>query len=252
MSALASGSFAGLSELSGDELKIRIFQIIQDASHSIQSGDVDNPAVLEAVPRLADLIQSRPELKSFREAFSALARASGLWNYIDRESADTADRFVAEAVTSAELGEITLHREQISVLNELLSGRNVILSAPTSFGKSLIVDALLASGKYERIAIVLPTIALLDEFRRRLRRRFQEKFDVIMHPGDVSRDRPTIFLGTQERILNRTDLGSLDLTVVDEFYKLDPARKDERSVTLNAAVYKLLRKSRQFFFWDRT
>jgi len=248
MSASVSENFLGLSELSGDALKIRIFHIIQEASRSIQSGDVDNPAVLEAVPRLADFIQNRPELQSFREAFSALARASGLWNYIDRESADTVDRLVAEAVTSPELDGITLHREQISVLNELLSGKNVILSAPTSFGKSLIVDALLASRKYNRVAIVLPTIALLDEFRRRLRKRFQDKFDVIMHPGDISGDRPTIFLGTQERILNRTDLGELDLTVVDEFYKLDPARKDERSVTLNAAVYKLLKKSRQFFF----
>ena len=40
----------------------------------------------------------------------------------------------------------------------------------------------------------------------------------------------------------------LDLSVVDEFYKLDPARKDERSVTLNAAVYQLLRRSKQFLF----
>jgi hypothetical protein len=47
---------------------------------------------------------------------------------------------------------------------------------------------------------------------------------------------------------NRTDLGTLDLTVVDEFYKLDPSRRDERNVTLNAAVYKLLKRSRQFFF----
>src|SRR5208283_3207035 len=57
-----------------------------------------------------------------------------------------------------------------------------------------------------------------------------------------------IFLGTQERLINREDLGSLDLVVVDEFYKLDPARKDERSITLNAAVYRLLNRARQFFF----
>src|SRR3546814_9390861 len=59
---------------------------------------------------------------------------------------------------------------------------------------------------------------------------------------------PTIFLGTQERLIYRGDLGSLDLTVVDEFYKLDPNREDDRSLTLNAAVYKLLSRSKQFFF----
>ena len=57
-----------------------------------------------------------------------------------------------------------------------------------------------------------------------------------------------IFLGTQERLLNRDDLGQLDLAVVDEFYKLDPSRQDDRSLTLNAAVYQLLRRSKQFFF----
>ncbi|MFC6495496.1 hypothetical protein [Ancylobacter dichloromethanicus] len=110
------------------------------------------------------------------------------------------------------------------------------------------MDAILASGKYKRVAIVVPTIALLDETRRRIRRRFPEQFDIIAHGTDVASDRPTVFLGTQERIINRSDLGTLDIVIVDEFYKLDARRSDERSVTLNAAVYKLLTKSRQFFF----
>ncbi|MBY5801153.1 DEAD/DEAH box helicase [Rhizobium leguminosarum] len=232
---------------SGDDLKRSVFRLLRNASAAINGDDPHDPKLLEVVPRLADLIATKPELKSFKEAYSALARATGLWNYIDKSSADTADAIVAEAVTADELG-VTFHREQIAVLNDLLAGRNVILSAPTSFGKSLLIDALLATGKYERIAIVLPTIALLDEFRRRLRRRFRDRFDVIMHPGDVVGDGPTIFLGTQERLLNRDDLGSLDLTVVDEFYKLDADRKDERSASLNAAVYRLLARSRQFFF----
>ncbi len=224
MSAVAV-NWDELASLSGDALKLQ-----------------------EVVPRLADLVPVREELKSYREAYSALARATGLWNYIDRDAADTSDLLVAEAVTVPELGGITLHREQIAALNELFAGKNLILSAPTSFGKSVLIDALLASGRYERVAIVLPTIALLDEFRRRLRRRFGQAFRLILHPSDQAGDGPTIFLGTQERLIGRTDLGTIDLTVVDEFYKLDPNRKDERSVTLNAAVYKLLRRSRQFFF----
>jgi len=57
-----------------------------------------------------------------------------------------------------------------------------------------------------------------------------------------------IFLGTQEGLINREDLGQLDLVIADEFYKLDPSRKDEHSVTLNAAVYKLLNRGKQCFF----
>ncbi|TBV77020.1 DEAD/DEAH box helicase [Pseudoxanthomonas winnipegensis] len=237
-----------IENLRGADLKREVFSAIQRASIEIGSGSIDEPKVMETVPRIAKLIQSRPELQNFKDPLNALARATGLWNYIDAETADTADAILVEAVTAQELGGITFHREQISALNVLLSGKNLILSAPTSFGKSLLIDALIASGRYRRIAIVLPTIALLDEFRRRLRRRFENTFDVVMHPNERPSGQQTIFLGTQERLITRDDLGRLDLTVVDEFYKLDPTRQDDRCITLNAAVYKLLGNSKQFFF----
>ncbi|WP_170324568.1 DEAD/DEAH box helicase [Ruegeria arenilitoris] len=238
-----------LNRLDGKELKHAMFKAIQEASLAIQSSSMDEPSLMQAVPRLSDLIErNADELGSFRNILSSLARSTGLWNYIDTENADQDDLLVAEAVTAPELGGITFHREQINALNALLAGQNLILSAPTSFGKSLLVDALLATDRYKRVAVVLPTIALLDEFRRRFQDRFAGKFNVIMHQSEASDDAPTIFLGTQERLIHRNDLGQLDLTVVDEFYKLDPARRDDRSVTLNAAVYRLLKQSRQFFF----
>ncbi len=238
-----------LNKLSGSDLKRETFQVIQAASFAIQSADPEDPNLLEVVPRLANLLATHPEeLQSFRPLVSSLARSTGLWNYIETEWADETDAFVAEAVTSPELGGVTFHREQIKALDALLAGRNLILSAPTSFGKSLLIDALLSTERYRRVAVVLPTIALLDEFRRRFRDRFAEKFRLVMHQSEASTDEPTIFLGTQERLIYREDLGDLDLTVVDEFYKLDPGRRDERSNTLNAAVYRLLKRSKQFFF----
>lgn len=241
--------WGSLSQLSGSDLKRETFKTIQEVSFAVQSSALDDPAVLEAVPRLSDLIErNRDDLGSFRELLASLARSTGLWNYIDTEIADISDAFVAEAVTAPELGGITFHREQVIALNTLLNGKNLILSAPTSFGKSLLIDALLATGRYKRVAVVLPTIALLDEFRRRFQHRFAGRFKIVMHQSEASTHEPTIFLGTQERLIHREDLGRLDLTVVDEFYKLDPARRDERSVTLNAAVYRLLKRSSQFFF----
>lgn len=246
--SLAEVDWNEMGRMSGPELVPVVFRIMQKAALAINAGEPDDPQLLQIVPRLADLLPAHAELRPLLEPFSALARATGLWNYIDRDHADAADKLIADAVTAEELGGITFHREQIAALNKLLAGENLILSAPTSFGKSLLIDALLASGKYQRVAIVLPTIALLDEFRRRLRRRFSTQFEILMHPTDVATGPRVIFLGTQERLIGRDDLGSLDLTVVDEFYKLDPSRRDERHVTLNAAVYRLLRKSRQFFF----
>lgn len=244
---LTDVDWRAVGAMSGATLKSNVFEVLQAASAAIQDEPNDSPLLLGAIPRLAELIEGREELSSFREAYSALARSVGLWNYIDRNTADLRDELVAEAATIPRLG-VALHREQVAALNSLLSGHNLILSAPTSFGKSLLVDALLLSGRFRRVAIVLPTIALLDEFRRRLVARFGAEFDVLMHHSERPTRENVIFLGTQERLINRDDLGFVDLVVVDEFYKLDPSRHDERSVTLNAAVYKLLSRSKQFFF----
>ncbi len=237
-----------LEGLDGVALKSRIFAVVQQIASAIQERDADDPEITGSVPRLVELVSARKELNSYRELVSSLARAAGLWNYIDHEVADVRDHIVAESVTVKELGDITLHREQVAALNILLAGRNLILSAPTSFGKSLLIDALIASEKYRRIAIVLPTIALLDEFRRRIVGRFGEAYSVIMYHSEVAPEGNVIFLGTQERLINRSDLGHLDIAIVDEFYKLDPNRQDDRSMTLNAAVYQLLRRASQFFF----
>lgn len=238
-----------LSQLSGDALRVQAFHALQSVAVGIQDEPEDDPRVLGAVPRLTELVTTKDELHSFRPILATLARSVGLWNYIDTADADDRDRLLAETATVNVGRQLTLHREQVEALNVLLSGRSLILSAPTSFGKSLLIDVLLSTGRYQRVAIILPTIALLDEFRKRLTVRFGNRFDVIMHHSQAASDSSNvIYLGTQERLVNRDDIGSLDLLVVDEFYKLDPSRQDDRSMTLNAAVYKLIRRSGQFFF----
>jgi len=245
--SLSNIDWRALGELRGTALKGEVFSIIQEASCAIQSAALDDPELLAVVPRLADLIADHPDLEGYREIHSSLARAVGLWNYIDKEIADPRDRYIAASSRVEALG-ISLHREQVLALSALLNGQNLILSAPTSFGKSVLVDALILSGKFKRLAIVLPTIALLDEFRRRLITRFGLSYDIVMHQSEIPTKDHVVFLGTQERLINRKDLGVLDLVVVDEFYKLDPSRRDERSITLNAAVYRLLNHGKQFFF----
>ena len=158
-------NWQSVTGLSGDALKAEIFSIMQQASWDLQTGEIDDPTLLGVVPRLAELMEDRPELASFGEAFSAIARSVGLWNYIDTEAANARDELAAEIAYVPELG-IVLHREQLGALNTLLAGQNLILSAPTSFGKSILIDAMLLSNRYSRVAIVLPTIALLDEFRQ--------------------------------------------------------------------------------------
>src|SRR5262249_47622151 len=112
--SLSQEDWANLASLDEASLKGRVFSILQESARDIQEREQDDPEVLSVVPRLAALIEERAELAGYRQAFSALARAVGLWNYIDKDAADARDTIIAEAVTAAELDGITFHREQIA------------------------------------------------------------------------------------------------------------------------------------------
>lgn len=78
-----------------------------------------------------------------------LIRESGLYPYLDLETSSWQDRFVYEIfkVNVGETEELTLHREQSALLKKLLAGTNLAVSAPTSFGKSFIIDAFISIKK---------------------------------------------------------------------------------------------------------
>ena len=137
--------------------------------------------------------------------------------------------------------DFVFHSTQAQVYARLMDGDTVILTAPTSFGKTLIVDALVVSGSYENIAVVVPTIALIDEVRRRLSRlneHYQLGFKVITHPGQSQGDR-NIFVFTQERVLEEENFPRLGIAVIDEMYKLSLSQDADRGPLLNQALYKL-------------
>jgi len=116
----------------------------------------------------------------------ALTETLGLYPYLNPADLDTSDRIAYEfhRPLNMELANIVFHRVQAEVYRELYQGNSVILSAPTSFGKSLIIDAMIATGRYSNFAVVVPTIALVDETRRRLSR-FRQTYKVITHPSQA-------------------------------------------------------------------
>src|SRR5215475_1745989 len=64
-----------------------------------------------------------------------------------------------------------------------------------------------------------------------------------------SRLRPhAIFVGTQERLLERDDLHQIDLFIIDEFYKLDLDRNDKRSLALNTILARYGKIAKQIYF----
>ena len=158
----------------------------------------------------------------------AVVRQVGLFPYLNPNELGTPDQIAYEFNRPANMPEqIVFHEPQARVYRALLRGHNVVLSAPTSFGKSLVTDAVIASGKFKNVLIVVPTIALMDETRRRLSQRFRGQFKIITHVSQALTER-NVFVLTQERVLERDLFKLVELVVVDEFYKLSPPRKSSK------------------------
>ncbi|HEY0149642.1 MAG TPA: DEAD/DEAH box helicase [Allosphingosinicella sp.] len=187
----------------------------------------------------------------FLPLLDGLVRSVGLIPYADpTQNLSLDDHYLLEA-HRAPIPEDSyfFHTLQLQIYRDLIAGRNLVLSATTSVGKSLVVDAVIASGVYPVIAIIVPTIALIDETRRRLGRRFAKTHDIITHPTqETDFTRPVVFILTQERALAREDLGRVQFFVIDEFYKLEINEKDpERSVDLNLIFARLAGQGAKFY-----
>ena len=141
-------------------LSAREFDVIKsiaaitcDASKS----DVARELVLRA-------LEHRDAFRNTGPILEAVVRSIGLFPYNDPEQLDLRDSIAYEYHRPLNMGsEFVFHREQAEVYHRLLAGDSVILSAPTSFGKSRIIDAIIATDKFSNIAVIVPTLALIDE-----------------------------------------------------------------------------------------
>lgn len=177
----------------------------------------------------------------YSQLLNHLIRKTGLYPYLKSETASWQDRFTFEAfkVDIGEKENVTLHQEQSLVLKYLLDGVNLAVSAPTSFGKSFIIDAFIAFKKPRNVLIIVPTIALTDETRRRLQKKFGGIYKLIT-TAEVPLSNYNIFIFPQERAIYYSDkIDKLDLLVIDEFYKADYKFDKDRSPALIRAMIKL-------------
>jgi ATP-dependent helicase YprA (DUF1998 family) len=147
-----------------------VFDAIFEAGSVLSDDDRETEVALEIAIRLLEARRNGQVPADCDEIIEFLAEECGLYPYIDPERFGLITQTVIEAHAVDLREKLYLHSKQMQVLLWLLDGDNVILSAPTSFGKTLLVDAFLAARKPFTVVIILPTIALIDECRRRFLR----------------------------------------------------------------------------------
>lgn len=195
---------------------------------------------------LADLARSNT---TYPQVVNQMIRATGLFPYLQLANASWDQKFVHQAF-EVDVGRrfATLHREQSSVLSKLMGGKSVAVSAPTSFGKSFIIDAFIAAKQPDNVVIIVPTIALMDETRRRLFKKFSDQYTIITAP-DTRLGSKNILIFPQERAFGYISaLTNIDLLVVDEFYKASQTHDRERAPSLIKAILKLSKKAKQRYY----
>lgn len=113
---------------------------------------------------------------SCAEIFSDIVESIGFYPYLEKYKLNlnsTQTKIRKEFFYSENLSNgIYHHREQRELLNKIYH-KNMIVSAPTSFGKSLLIQEIVATKKYNNIVILQPTLALLDETRKKIKTLFK-------------------------------------------------------------------------------
>lgn len=212
---------------------------------------IENSNKAEARSMVINLLDKlRRDGNEYTPLINHVIREVGLFPYIDPKTALWEDQVVVEAF-KANVGDetpVTLHSAQSHVLKRLLLGDNIAVSAPTSFGKSFIVDAFIAIRQPENVVMIVPTIALADETRRRIEHKFSHKYKIITTTDATITER-NIFIFPQERSFAYLDkLEKIDMLIVDEFYKASSMFDDDRSSSLLSAIIELGRISRQKYY----
>jgi hypothetical protein len=175
-----------------------------------------------------------------REMWTDIIEAAGFYPYLAKEQnnlylKNTSAEIRKEFHWSDSL-QVYFHDAQRFYRDFLLEDtRNLILSAPTSFGKSLLIQELVASKKFKNIVIIQPTLALLDETRRNLNKYKQDYKIIVRTTQDPSIKKGNLFLLTAERVMEYEKFPDIDFFVLDEFYKLSPKMDPARSDVLNNA-----------------
>ncbi|WP_433774482.1 DEAD/DEAH box helicase [Bacillus wiedmannii] len=188
---------------------------------------------------------------STKDLWVDLIESAGFYPYLLRiieakNQLDTTSEIRSAYHSSKKLENITFHKEQKILANLIAEEKNLIVSAPTSFGKSLLIQEIISLNKYKNILIIQPTLALINETRISLRK-FSNNYNIIVNTSQEMESK-NIFILTAERVLEYEGLPDIDYCILDEFYKLSSFRDDERSDVLNIALRKVLKSDPIFYF----
>ncbi|MDE6586361.1 MAG: DEAD/DEAH box helicase [Clostridia bacterium] len=166
------------------------------------------------------------------------------------------DSLIYNSFAQSQLDEnIAMHPEQLQIINKITEHDAIIISAPTSFGKTFSVFEYIAKFKPQNIVLIVPTLALVDEYMKKIIKKYRvtfEKYKVHTQldlEGEYDFNSNNIFILTHDRVLQDEVykiIAVIDLLVIDEVYKLETDPTNDRVLVLNMAYYFLSQKAKKY------
>ena len=166
------------------------------------------------------------------------------------------DSLLYSAMAKSILDEsLSLHPEQIQIINEIAFNDAVIVSAPTSFGKTFCIFEYIARVTPQNIVLIVPTLALVDEYVKRVIKRYQRFFSQYKIHTHIDENRKydfnqkNIFIRTHDRVVHESTyamIEKIDFLVIDEVYKLETDPHNDRVLVLNMAYYYLAQRAQKY------
>ena len=150
---------------------------------------------------------------------------------------------------------LSLHPEQMRVLNLIKGNNGLIFSAPTSFGKTFVVFEYIAREQPKNVVLIVPTLALVDEYKQKILKKYRDSFleYKIYTSIDVEKEynfeHKNLFILTHDRVVNEDIISifsEIDFLVIDEVYKLKTDFNNDRVLILNLAYKFLMEKSKKY------
>ena len=187
-------------------------------------------------------------------AFQVLLNKFSLTPYLyEQEKIDPIFENYKEMAKS-KVNKYVLHPYQYKVLKMLETGENVIVSAPTSFGKTASIFEYIARNNksIKKIVIIVPTLALRNEYLEKINNCL-DKHIILTNCSDTNEYNQYCMILTHERFVEyfskiEKKQFNIDLLVIDEIYKLQNETNIERMYSMSLAYLSALKIAKQYVF----
>ena len=144
----------------------------------------------------------------------------------------------------------TLTKPQKEIFDAFNKSKRLVVSAPTSFGKTRIIREIISHNNYKNIALIMPTVSLLSEQYQDIKESIKGYTLSKSSKVNINDMKKYILILTPERIssfLEDNPGFKIDFFVMDEIYKIDYKLDDDRFRVFSDILYRLAKTSADFY-----